>query len=535
MAYNADNRRLPLLWRTLLLLTIFVVLSQIVIYIWVQYSVKGHFEEMDAEIITHAAFNWRQRATDSDDGLMSQNLLSAPSSTNQLSTNQLSEKPSYTKQFPEKPLLSTATESANHLHSSQQDYDLKTIIADKEGRLLSSTPSNFANELSVDFNLVSLQQDNDEQQFVININDRRYRAMIIEDSNMLALIALPIDVHHQYLLQFNRQLSMILFAITLLLVSIAALSVYWGFAPLATIIQKMKGINPERLDERVIVSDMPLELRPLAESYNAMMVKLESNFESLSRFSDNIAHELRTPIATLSTQTQVMLNKPRKDEEYIEQLHHQHDTLAQLSNLINNMLLLAKTQKGLNDSQLKPVNIDALLTKLMDYFELIAEEREITFAKSGDFKTVLGDDSLLQRLFANLMSNAIYYAASDSVIAISATSIPLSTASDTLTLNTADAFYTADTLNTAKKHSQISKQSWLKITLTNRLASPLEQSDADKLFERFYRHDKSSSQHSGTGLGLSIVQAIANAHKGRVSITIRDEHTFEIAVELLLA
>ncbi|WP_201608483.1 ATP-binding protein [Psychrobacter okhotskensis] len=520
MRYKFDNRRLPLLWRTVFLLTIFVVVSQVIIYIWVQRSVKGHFEQMDAEIITHAAFNLRKRATDSDDRLTFQNLLSSPSSINPLS---------------EKPLLSTATESANHLHSSQQDYDLKTIIADKEGRLLSSTPSNFANELSVDFNLWSLQQDNDDQQFVININDRRYRAMIIEDSNMLALIALPIDVHHQYLLQFNRQLSMILFAITLLLVSIAALSVYWGFAPLATIIQKMKGINPERLDERVIVSDMPLELRPLAESYNAMMVKLESNFESLSRFSDNIAHELRTPIATLSTQTQVMLNKPRKDEEYIEQLHHQHDTLEQLSAMINNMLLLAKTQKGLSDSQVSRVDTENLITKLTDYYEMIAEDRDITFSKSGDFKTVLGDEGLLQRLFANLMSNAIYYAASDSVIAISATSVPLSAASDPLALNTADAFYTADTLNTAKNQNQISTQSWLKITLTNHLEKPLSQSDADKLFERFYRHDKSSSQHSGTGLGLSIVQAIANAHKGRVSITIRDEYIFEVAVELLIA
>lgn len=516
MRYKFDNRRLPLLWRTVFLLTIFVVVSQVIIYIWVQRSVKGHFEQMDAEIITHAAFNLRKRATDSDDRLTFQNLLSSPSSINPLS---------------EKPLLSTATESANHLHSSQQDYDLKTIIADKEGRLLSSTPSNFANELSVDFNLWSLQQDNDDQQFVININDRRYRAMIIEDSNMLALIALPIDVHHQYLLQFNRQLSMILFAITLMLVSIAALSVYWGFAPLATIIQKMKGINPERLDERVIVSDMPLELRPLAESYNAMMVKLESNFESLSRFSDNIAHELRTPIATLSTQTQVMLNKPRKDEEYIEQLHHQHDTLEQLSAMINNMLLLAKTQKGLSDSQVGQVDTEKLITKLTDYYEMIAEDREITFAKSGDFKTVLGDEGLLQRLFANLLSNAIYYAASDSVsdsvIAISATSVPLS--------STSDNFYTSDSFISTKKQSQHSKQSWLKITLTNRLEKPLNQSEADRLFERFYRHDKSNSQHLGTGLGLSIVQAIANAHKGRVSITIRNEYIFEVAVELLLA
>ncbi|MER2165177.1 MAG: ATP-binding protein, partial [Psychrobacter alimentarius] len=66
---------------------------------------------------------------------------------------------------------------------------------------------------------------------------------------------------------------------------------------------------------------------------------------------------------------------------------------------------------------------------------------------------------------------------------------------------------------------------------------PLNQIEADKLFERFYRHDKTNMMHSGTGLGLglSIVQAIANAHNGKVSITIKDECLFEVAVKLLIA
>jgi two-component system heavy metal sensor histidine kinase CusS len=72
MINRLDNRRLPLLWRTVFLLTIFVVLSQLIIYIWVQHSVKGHFEQMDAEIITHAAFNLRKRVTEADNQIASQ-------------------------------------------------------------------------------------------------------------------------------------------------------------------------------------------------------------------------------------------------------------------------------------------------------------------------------------------------------------------------------------------------------------------------------------------------------------------------------
>ncbi len=473
---KSDHRRWPLLWRTIFLLTIFVVISQTVIYLWVQRSVNGHFEQMDSEILTHAAFNLRKRVNQLDEETAL--LTSLDSSTSQIS----------------------APIGADHVYSSWLDYDIKTLVADKNGRLLSSAPSDFANELPTDFNLLSLWQNNRKQQFAIEIDHKNYRAVIVQDNQTLALIALPIDVHHQYLLQFNRQLSMILLAITLLLVSVAAFSVYWGFAPLATIVQKMKGINPEKLDERIIVNDMPRELRPLAESYNLMMSKLESNFESLSRFSNNIAHELRTPLATVSTQSQVMLSRPRQINDYVEQLHHQHDTLAQLSSLINNMLLLAKTQKGLGNSQLKLVDIELLMTKLIDYFELIAEERNLTFEKVGEFGAVLGDEGLLQRLFANLISNAIYYAESESII----------------------------TIETASAHTT----SALKITITNKMVKPLTQIEANQLFERFHRHHKTTTMHAGSGLGLSIVQAIARAHNGKVSITIKEDVYFQVEVLL---
>ncbi len=494
MRYKFKNRRWPLLWRTVFLLTIFVVISQVIIYIWVQRSVNEHFEQMDSEIITHAAFNLRKRMIALDKKI--------------------------------EPLTASKTQSlidANHLHSSWLDYDLKTLISDKNGNLLSSEPSSFIHDLPVGFSLLHLRQNYRDQQFMIKIGSRHYRAMVIANQEALALIALPIDVHHQYLMQFNRHLSMILIAITLLLVSIAALSVYWGFAPLATIVQKMKGIDPEQLDERVVVGNMPQELRPLAESYNLMMEKLESNFESLSRFSDNIAHELRTPLATLGTQTQVMLTKPRESHEYVEQLHHQHDTLEQLSTLINNMLLLAKTQKGLSDSQLNRVDTESMFTKLIDYYELIAEDRNITFEKTGNFTAVLGDESLLQRLFANLMSNAIYYAASDSIITIDASDIEISTVTHT---------GMSDKQNIK---SSVSKPASFKVVISNRLDQPLTQVEADKLFERFYRHHRTNTMHSGTGLGLSIVQAIANAHNGKVSITIKEEYYFQVSVELMMA
>lgn len=309
----ATDGRLSLLWRTILLLSLCVIVTQIFLYVWIQRSVNEHFEQMDAEILTHAAFNLRQ--------YMDSNSIVDTSNTKK------------------KPL----SQQTLALQNASIDYEVKTVITDNNGQVLISVPTGFIDQSAHSGAVKALWQKHHEQPFDLKINDRHYRAIVIQHASRLALIALPVDVHHQYLAQFNRQLIVILIAITFLLVSIAAFSVHLGFAPLATIRQKMSRINADQLDDRIVIADMPSELRALAESYNAMMVKLAHNFETLSRFSDDIAHELRTPLATLSTQTQVMLSKPRASNEYIEQLHHQHDTLAQLSSLINNMLLLAKT------------------------------------------------------------------------------------------------------------------------------------------------------------------------------------------------
>ena len=480
------NGRLSLLWRTIFLLTLCVVITQICLYLWVQRSVNGHFEQMDAEILSHTAFNLRQHMTDS--------------SFDNEATISLSNQP-------RKPQL---------LSNAELDYDVKTVITDNQGKILARTFTSFMSESQNKGLVTDLWQRHHEQPFDLKVDHRHYRALVIQHSGRFALIALPIDVHHQYLAQFNRQLILILIAITFILVFVAAFSVHLGFAPLSTIRQKMTRINTEQLDDRIIIKDMPSELRPLADAYNAMMAKLEYNFESLSRFSDDIAHELRTPLATLGTQTQVMLSKPRDSNEYVEQLHDQHETIEQLTNLINNMLLLAKTQKGLYDSQFAAINTNPLINNIISYYEFIAEDKGITFEKRGAFKSVLGDDSLLQRLFANLISNAVYYAASDSVITITASTVNNSGVKD------------------SEKKVKSALKPYLKILFTNQSEDPLTQLEVDKLSERFYRHHKNNTLHSGTGLGLSIVQAIVSAHNGKMSITVKDSYFFQVSVELLI-
>ena len=156
--------RLSLLWRTIFLLTLCVVITQICLYLWIQRSVNGHFEQMDSEILTHAAFNLRQHMTDS--------LLDDQGKT----------------QFSNQP---------QQLQNAVLDYDVKTVITDNQGQVLTSNPKGFIRQSGNKRSVKDLWQQHHDQPFDLKIDSRHYRAIVIRHSERLALIALPIDVHHQ--------------------------------------------------------------------------------------------------------------------------------------------------------------------------------------------------------------------------------------------------------------------------------------------------------------------------------------------------
>ena len=86
--------------------------------------------------------------------------------------------------------------------------------------------------------------------------------------------------------------------------------------------RKIGSITADKLDIRLNPLEVPVELAGLVGSFNAMIERLEAGFEQLSYFSADIAHELRTPVTNLTTQTQVILNQPRTESEYVEILYY---------------------------------------------------------------------------------------------------------------------------------------------------------------------------------------------------------------------
>ncbi|MEL6927252.1 MAG: HAMP domain-containing sensor histidine kinase [Cyanobacteria bacterium J06600_6] len=215
------------------------------------------------------------------------------------------------------------------------------------------------------------------------------------------------------------------------------------------------------------------------------MQPIEASFARLKQFTGDASHELRSPLMAIKTNADVALKYPEGmrdlDREKFQAIASASN---QMTKLTENLLLLARADKGL-ELQLEPVNLNALLTDLMQLYKPQAEAKQLTWQLELEPElSLLGDPLLLTQVFTNLLQNALQYTADgDSVI-----------------------------VKGKKTDSQIQ----IEIVDTGIGIAP---EHLDKIFERFWRADKSRSyQSKRSGLGLAIVKEILQLHHGRVSI-----------------
>ncbi len=148
-----------------------------------------------------------------------------------------------------------------------------------------------------------------------------------------------------------------------------------------------------------------------------MLDRLGESLQRLSAFSSDLAHELRTPISNLMTQTQVTLARERTPDEYREILYSNLEEFERLGRMIADMLFLAKAEHGLVIPDSKPVDLRREIDALCEFFEALAADKPVTLAVSGVGRTQ-GDALMLRRALGNLLSNAIRHADPGSEIAL---------------------------------------------------------------------------------------------------------------------
>ena len=176
-----------------------------------------------------------------------------------------------------------------------------------------------------------------------------------------------------------------------------------GLQPLVNITRAFRRISIEDLGTRINSADLPPEIGGLAGAFDSMLERLENSFALLTQFSGDLAHELRTPIHNLRGETEVALGKSRSVEEYRKVLESSLEEYERLSRVIENLLFLARTDTRNTPVRLNPINVRKELDAIIDHFEPLAEEKEISVSVTGN-ASLNTDLVLFRRALTNLLS-----------------------------------------------------------------------------------------------------------------------------------
>jgi two-component system heavy metal sensor histidine kinase CusS len=218
---------------------------------------------------------------------------------------------------------------------------------------------------------------------------------------------------------YRQQIAWINLGASVLAAAVAFILVRRGMRPLAALAGQAAAIGVDNLGTRLDVAGAPRELAPLVAAFNAMLVRLAGGFTRLSQVTADMAHDLRTPIGTLLGQTEVALGQARSAAYYHAILVSNQEELLRLSRMTGNMLFLARSEHAATMIEPAWLDIATEFARVADYFEGLAEERKLSITCAGAGR-VWGDPMLLRRALANLLANAVNYAAAPSTIVLSA-------------------------------------------------------------------------------------------------------------------
>lgn len=290
----------------------------------------------------------------------------------------------------------------------------------------------------------------------------------------------------QTLLDWYRQQILIAGILaTLLAGALGWLLVRKSLSPLQELTEATRAIHHDSLSQRLNAQKVPAELQGLVGSFNELLARLDASFSQLSAYASDLAHEMRTPLGILLGQTQVALSRERSADDYRQVLADNAEELERLTKMVNDLLFLAKASNAENLLMLEPLALEAEAQRVCDFFEGLAEEKNITLRVSGRWQC-MADQSGVRRLLNNLVSNAIRYSPPGETVHL-----------------TIDSRLPG-------------------LTIDNPPAETLP-ADLETLFTRFYSPGKQSDGH---GLGLTIARAIARLHGGDIGAELHNGRLF---------
>lgn len=396
-------------------------------------------------------------------------------------------------------LAEIVTRQGIGLHEAMLKQQLYIEFSDIPGMvvvLLDQNGSVARSSLNTDNPYVSYQylfrqaQNNTEPVYInqdISNKPMRFIAEPIKNGNDLlgvVLVAHPIDAIQKSLNMLLTTLG-ILFAL-LMFPSIAAGRILANkiMRPISYISGKMEEISSEHLAERVDTLQTGDEIEKLGVTFNKLLDRLQESFQRERQFIGDVAHELKTPVATLRGGIELALSKNRTNEEYKQSFSETLIDVNRLSTTIKNILDLAwlgAENANLGENRL---DLSATLVELQEIAAKLSAQKHIVIKgeiESGVF--VVGMEDKISRAVLNVIDNAINYTPQDKTIMIS-----LHKKEGRAVIEVADS------------------------------GMGIPEKELTHIFERFYRGSK-AAKTLGSGLGLAIVQGIIKAHRGEIQVS----------------
>ncbi|CAN5777500.1 hypothetical protein BH23CYA1_BH23CYA1_18140 [soil metagenome] len=301
-----------------------------------------------------------------------------------------------------------------------------------------------------------------------------------------------------------RNIFLVAIPSTLMMIAVGAW-VLSGSAlrPVRKLTSVIQQVTATGLDQQVPVGSADVEFVELIEVFNQMLTRLERSFRQSSRFSGDAAHELKTPLAILRGELELAMQQAEPGSALQQSLGQLLDEVARLSVIVRKLLLLSLADAGQISMRREIVDIEEILTLLVEDIELLDPELPGDVKRTGALK-VRGDRDLLTQVLQNLIDNAIKY------------NLPEGKAMRWLSI--------------------VGRQQGNSVQVTVANASrdiPVE--ERDRLFDRFYRGDLSRNRkREGFGLGLSLAREIARAHKGelRLNSTPKGQTAFTLSLPI---
>lgn len=269
-----------------------------------------------------------------------------------------------------------------------------------------------------------------------------------------------------------------------------------SLAPIKQLSLRLDEISPKSLNSRLQPMHYPKELQQLANKCNELLTRIEDSFNQISKFSAGVAHELRNPVHMLKSATEITLTGPADLGAYQSLLEKHLDEYNHLSQLIQKLLLLSRSEHGLLSMSYAKHNVSSLLDSVINYYSIAAEDKGITLSRSGDAEIYV-DQDLFRQVFANLFDNSLRY--------------------------TPQGGNVCATVHNTDTHVSISISD-------NGQGIPKEH--LPHITQGFYRYHANDHKLPHLGLGLALANAIIQSHQGTMEVVSQENKGTTVNIKL---